>query len=89
MKNFLWLLIPFVVFAALPAKINAEFTTNDIKGITKSVERPAQENGYFLIETKEQLELAIDCGCDYVQGYYFSKPVSEKEFLDYMENENK
>jgi len=41
------------------------------------------------VETKEQLELAIDCGCDYVQGYYFSKPVSEKEFLDYMENENK
>jgi len=56
MKNFLWLLIPFMVFAALPSKINAEFTTNDIKGVTKSVERPSQENGYFLIGTKTELD---------------------------------
>lgn len=39
------------------------------------------------VETKEQLDLAVACGCDYIQGYYFSKPVSEDLFFDYLENE--
>ena len=59
MKNFLWLLIPFVVFAALPAKINAEFTTNDIKGVTRSAEivpvEPAFVNNAYQIGTVEEL----------------------------------
>ncbi|MBO4572750.1 MAG: EAL domain-containing protein [Clostridia bacterium] len=41
------------------------------------------------VETKEQLDLVIGYGCDYVQGYYFSKPVPETEFFDYLETENK
>ena len=32
------------------------------------------------VETKEQLELVKSAGCDIVQGYYFSKPVSVEEF---------
>ena len=59
MKNFLWLLIPFVVFAALPSKINAEFTTNDIKGVTRSAEivpvEPAFVNNAYQIGTVEEL----------------------------------
>ncbi len=32
------------------------------------------------VETKEQLELLKTLGCDYVQGYLFSKPLPEDEF---------
>ncbi len=32
------------------------------------------------VETKEQLEYLQSVGCDYYQGYYFSKPVSVEEF---------
>lgn len=32
------------------------------------------------IETEEQLKLLIQMGCDYGQGYFFSKPVSVKDF---------
>ena len=39
------------------------------------------------VETAEQLELVIGCGCNYIQGYYFSKPVSENEFFTYLERE--
>ncbi len=32
------------------------------------------------VETEEQLLLLRDMGCDYIQGYLFSKPISEEEF---------
>lgn len=39
------------------------------------------------IETTEQLEILQDAGCDYGQGYVFSKPLSTKAFeLKYTEN---
>lgn len=33
------------------------------------------------VETEEQLHILKDMGCEYLQGYYFSKPVPEREFL--------
>ena len=33
------------------------------------------------IETEEQRRLLLDSGCDYGQGYYFSKPIPSDEFL--------
>ena len=32
------------------------------------------------VETKEQAEFLKNYGCDYLQGYYFSKPVTQEEF---------
>ncbi len=32
------------------------------------------------VETKEQLERLTEIGCDYVQGYYFAKPMPSDEF---------
>jgi len=37
------------------------------------------------IETEEMAKALRDIGCDYLQGYYFSRPVPMKKFLD-MEN---
>ena len=28
-------------------------------------------------------------GINYIQGYYFSKPLPEKEFLEFIDRENK
>ncbi|MBP5177486.1 MAG: EAL domain-containing protein [Clostridia bacterium] len=39
------------------------------------------------VESKEQLEKVASCGCNLIQGYYFSKPVPEEEFLSYLETE--
>ena len=42
------------------------------------------------VETREQLEYLDSVGCDYYQGYYFSKPLSveafEKEFISGLVN---
>ncbi len=36
------------------------------------------------VETKEQLEFLKNSNCDKVQGYYYSKPVSAKEFEKFL-----
>lgn len=33
------------------------------------------------VETKEQAQMLTEMGCDYFQGYYYSKPVNQEEFL--------
>ncbi|MEG3754995.1 EAL domain-containing protein [Psychromonas arctica] len=38
------------------------------------------------VEISEQLNILNELGCDYVQGYYFSKPMPGQKFLDYTEN---
>ena len=34
------------------------------------------------VETEKQYEMLADMGCDDIQGYYFSKPISEEEFVE-------
>lgn len=36
------------------------------------------------VEQQEQLELLQNLGCDVIQGYYFSKPLSQADFEVYM-----
>jgi EAL domain-containing protein (putative c-di-GMP-specific phosphodiesterase class I)/GGDEF domain-containing protein len=38
------------------------------------------------VETKEQVDLLQSYEIDYMQGYYFSKPLSKSKFLDYLAN---
>ena len=38
------------------------------------------------VETKEQLQLLIELGCDYIQGYYFSKPLPVEKLHSYLTN---
>nr|WP_281417569.1 EAL domain-containing protein [Alkaliphilus flagellatus] len=37
------------------------------------------------VETKEQLEFLKENDCDYVQGYYYSKPISADEFEKFLD----
>lgn len=41
------------------------------------------------IETEGQLNFFTDLGCDVMQGYLFSKPLPEGEFLNFTTRENK
>ena len=41
------------------------------------------------VETKEILDKLSDMGCDFIQGFYFSKPLPEKEFLEFIKEHNK
>ena len=36
------------------------------------------------IETQEELDKILEMGCDYIQGYYFSKPLPFNEIEEYL-----
>lgn len=41
------------------------------------------------VETREQLEYLRDAGCDYVQGYYFARPMPVDEFVALLKKSGK
>ena len=38
------------------------------------------------IETEEQVERIHSLGGDYIQGYFYSKPLPESDFVSYMQS---
>ena len=38
------------------------------------------------VETEKQYDTIKKLGCDYIQGYYFSKPLPKDEFEEYISN---
>lgn len=40
------------------------------------------------VETREQLDLLEELGCDIAQGFYFSKPISAKELISFKYTES-
>ncbi len=40
-------------------------------------------------ETKEQVEFLSEIGCSTIQGYFYSKPLEKREFLEYLEGRGK
>lgn len=36
------------------------------------------------VENKEQVDLATELGCDYIQGFFYSYPLSESDLLTFM-----
>ena len=41
------------------------------------------------VETKEQFDYLVDLGVNYIQGYYFSKPIDSQEYLRFLEKYNR
>lgn len=41
------------------------------------------------VEREEQLKIAIDRQIEYIQGFYFSKPLKEKDLIEFLNKNNK
>jgi EAL domain-containing protein (putative c-di-GMP-specific phosphodiesterase class I) len=39
------------------------------------------------VETKDQADWLTELGCDYLQGFYFAKPMPKKDFIELMKKE--
>ena len=40
------------------------------------------------VEDKRTLDRFRDLGCDYIQGFYFSKPLNENDFIEFVNQKN-
>lgn len=54
-------------------------------GMAKALNLEAIAEG---VETQEQTDWLKQNGCDQIQGYYFSKPLAEKDFLHFLSSES-
>ena len=59
------------------------------KSIVHSIIGMAHEIGIKTVaegvETEEQVSFLRQSGCDYIQGYYYTKPLPEEEFVEFLE----
>ena len=78
-------------------KIDKSFIDNIGTGIKsdnicRTIIRMAEELGKKSIaegvETEEQLKFLHENGCDYVQGFYYSKPLPQDRFLEFVEKQD-
>ena len=60
---------------------NEEIILNGIVDIAKKLQKSIACIG---VETAEQNEFLCRCGCDIIQGNYYSKPLTEEKLTDYI-----
>ena len=40
------------------------------------------------IQEQEQIELIKDLDVDYIQGYFYSRPINKKDFINFIRTNN-
>jgi EAL domain-containing protein (putative c-di-GMP-specific phosphodiesterase class I) len=70
----------YIVWAAFSDK-RAETALAATIRMIKSIGMTVLAEG---VETSEQAEWLTASGCDYLQGFYYSRPIPKKEFLAVM-----
>ncbi len=73
-----------IVWSAFQNKDNF-VTLKNLIAMFHDVRRKVVAEG---VESEEQMNTLTELQCDYLQGYYYSKPVCEEEFLAYVEKKN-
>lgn len=72
--------------------IQAYFTSEKARYVMDAAMRMIHGMGLKIvaegIETEEQYKKMEDINIDYIQGYYFSKPVPEQDFLNFLRQKN-
>ncbi|MFI3200193.1 MAG: EAL domain-containing protein [Eubacteriales bacterium] len=69
-----------VIIAALKSTNNKQFFKHLVDGI-KETGRTVIVEG---VEDREQLDFIIECGCEYIQGFIFSRPLQLESFAQFI-----
>ena len=77
-------------------KLDKSIIQNDMPGSEKNILEFSMQLAKMLklktvaegVETKEQMQRICELGGDYIQGYYFSKPLPAREFAEYLRKKN-
>lgn len=72
--------------------INELYNNNEDRVLVKSIISMGHALGIKIVaegvEDKEQLSILTDLNCDYIQGYYFSKPIPQDEIMSFIQDFN-
>ena len=68
----------------LPQKTDCAAIMESITSLARKLHMSSVVEG---VETADQLECAMDAGCDEVQGYYFNRPVPLTEIVEVLARE--
>lgn len=67
-------------------------SNSDDREITRAIIAMGQNLGLKVlaegVETEEQVKLLRDSGCDYIQGYYYGRPLPASQLVPYLRKEN-
>ena len=69
-----------ILWGAQTSELGMAILENTIRMIRQMKKKILVEG----VETKEQVELLKRLGVDYLQGFYFSRPIPEKDFIEYI-----
>ena len=68
------------------------FSDDKVRRVVSGMTRMIHDMGMKIVsegvETDEQLKGMLELGVDYIQGFCFSKPISEDEFLEFLRRKN-
>ncbi len=66
-----------------PSTAKCEKIIEAVINMAASLDMPVIAEG---VEEKEQVELLKRLGCDYIQGFYFAKPMTEQDYLQLVKD---
>lgn len=71
---------------------DAYFVNEKANAVVSAVIKMAHSLGLKIvaegIETKDALDTMVELGVDYIQGYYFSPPLPERDYLAFLQKNN-
>ena len=74
-----------IVQSLLDDETNVKIFLDSATRLFKSLNIPIVIEG---VETEKQLSLSKEKQIDYIQGYYFSKPLKEPDLLEFLKKNN-
>ena len=82
--------IPFGTIKLDRSLILAAMDNEKSAGLVKNITRSFQDLGCSVVaegvETKEQNQFVKDCQIDFVQGFYYAKPMPEKDVIEFLKH---
>ena len=63
---------------------NEEDMRTVLKATFKLIQELNKETVVEGIETESQAKLFKEFGCDYIQGYYYSRPLPQSDFIEFI-----
>ncbi|MBQ4255469.1 MAG: EAL domain-containing protein [Bacilli bacterium] len=79
--------LPLSIIKIDKSMVDAAFTKEGSIVIANSIKMMKDVDKYVVVEgveSKEQVDIVESEGADFIQGFYFSKPLSEDDFVEFL-----